>query len=459
MFKFCPSDIRRSGVLDEYDANNANLLDRWNEVGERFNQRAMHGIDPYQKVSRHRTGPDILGTYRNGDNFSGVNFASQDYLSLSSHIYVVAAAKSAADDFGVHSAGSAALMGNTSLSIELEQRLGEFLGYASVTVFPIGWAAGYGAVKTLVRKSDHVIIDLLAHACLQEAARDATANVHPVPHLSVNAIERRLVRIRKEHPESGILVITETLFSMDSDTPDLRTIQDLCRAHGATLFVDCAHDLGALGETGRGVLEEQSMVGGVDVLMGSFSKTFASNGGFVACNNTALKFGLRANCGPSTFTNAMSPIQAAAVLAALSIISGNEGATRRRRLLRNIERLRAGLESIGFTPLGRPSPIVPIILGSMEYARLMTHHAMADGGIVNLVEYPAVSTNTARWRLQIMAGHDDDHIDRMVEVAAASRELANAHLAHMYQIENQRSVHPLEGSGVGGINVAPSGEL
>jgi hypothetical protein len=121
----------------------------------------------------------------------------------------------------------------------------------------------------------------------------------------------------------------------------IRAIQELCRAHGATLFVDCAHDLGALGSTGRGVLEEQGIVGGVDVLMGSFSKTFASNGGFVACNNPALKFGLRYNCGPSTFTNAMTPIQAAVVLAALAIVNSNEGAERRRRLLHNSERLRA----------------------------------------------------------------------------------------------------------------------
>ncbi len=402
-----------------------------------FHSRNNFRLDPFQRISRHRIGPDIIGSYRDGAAFNGVNFASQYYLSLSSHLYIVAAAKAAANDFGVHSAGSASLMGNTSLSVELEKRLGEFLGYESVTVFPIGWAAGCGAVKALVRKGDHVLIDLLAHACLQEAARDATDKVHVVPHLSADAIERRLVRIRKEDPDSGILVVTETLFSMDSDTPDIRAIQELCRTHKATLFVDCAHDLGAMGATGRGVLEEQELIGGVDVLMGSFSKTFASNGGFVACNSPALKFGLRSNCGPSTFTNAMTPIQAAVVLAALAIVSGNEGAVRRKRLVHNVERLRAGLRDKGFEPLSRPSAIVPVILGNMERARLMTRHALEQGGIVKLVEYPAVSTSTARWRLQVMTDHDDDHIDRVIEVACLARDRAAQHLEEIRRIENQ----------------------
>lgn len=436
MLEYCPTDALESIVLKFYDEANIDLIGRWDGVGDFMELRNSYGLDPFQRVSRHKIGPDINGLHRDGSRFSGVNFASQDYLSLSSHPYVVAAAKAAADDFGVHSAGSAALMGNTSLSLELEKRLGAFLGYQSVTVFPIGWAAGYGAVKALVRKGDHVVIDLLAHACLQEAARDATDKVHVVPHLSPDAIERRLIRLRKEDPDSGILVVTETLFSMDSDTPDIRAIQDLCRAHKATLFVDCAHDLGAMGATGRGVLEEQGLIGGVDILMGSFSKTFASNGGFVACNNPALKFGLRYSCGPSTFTNAMTPIQAAVVLAALAIVSGNEGAARRARLLHNVERLRAGLRAKGFEPLGRASAIVPVILGNMPRARLMTRHALEQGGIVNLVEYPAVSTNTARWRLQVMADHDDDHVDRMIEVACLASARATLHLDEIHRIEN-----------------------
>lgn len=408
-------------VFDFYDQSVPDLLSRWDKVGQWFEARSDVGFDPYQRVVHTGIGTKASGTQRNGAPFSGVNFASQDYLSLSAHPQLIAAACTAARDMGVHSAGSAALMGNTALSVELERRLAAFTGYQHCTVFPIGWAAGYGAVKTLLRKHDHVVIDALAHACLQEAAADATPNVHRVPHLSNAAVERRLERIRRAHGDAGILVVTETLFSMDSDVPDIAALQAMCRRFDATLLVDCAHDLGAFGATGRGNLEAQGMVGKVDVLMGSFSKTFASTGGFVACNNAAFKFGLRAACGPSTFTNAMTPLQAAVVLKALEIISGPEGAERRQKLMSNILRLRGSLEASGFTLLGVPSAIVPAVLGDGPLSRLMTRTAFDLGAVVNLVEHPAVARNGARWRLQVMADHSDADIDLFCSIATQAR--------------------------------------
>lgn len=428
MFDSCPLDALESGTLDFYDESDPDLLARWNATGEWWGRRVQSGIDPYQKVTTSRIGPETVGCYRDGTAFRGVNFASQDYLSLSNHPQITAAAKSAIDLLGVHSAGSAALMGNTSLSVELERLLCRFLGYPECTVFPIGWAAGYGVVKTLVRPTDHIIIDILAHACLQEAARDATLNVHHHPHLSTEGVERRLKRIRAKFEDCGILVITETLFSMDSDIPDIAALQELCRRYRATLLVDCAHDLGAIGSTGRGVLEEQNMVGAVDVLMGSFSKTFASLGGFVACQNKGLKFGLRGNCGPSTFTNAMSPVQAATVAAALNVVESAEGAERRGRLINNVHLLRGKLSDAGFEVLGRPSAIVPVVLGNAALSRLMTRYAIQAGAIVNLVEYPAVAKNANRWRLQVMADHTTDQIDQSVQVAILARHKAGAHV-------------------------------
>jgi glycine C-acetyltransferase len=159
----------------------------------------------------------------------------------------VEAAREAIDRFGVHSAGSAALMGNTTLSLELEHWLAAFLGYADCTIFPTGWAAGYGVIKALVRPADFVVIDQLAHASLQEGARNATGNVFSVPHRSHAAVGKRLERIRSSNAGVGIMVITEALFSMDSDVPDLRPLVDSCRRWGATLMVDAAHDLGAIG--------------------------------------------------------------------------------------------------------------------------------------------------------------------------------------------------------------------
>ena len=193
-------------------------------------------------------------------------------------------------------------------------------------------------------------------------------------------------------------------------------------------MVDCAHDLGAIGPTGRGYLEIQDFVGGPDVLMGSFSKTFASNGGFVATNVRELKHGLRYACGPSTFSNAMSPVNAAVVSACIDIVQSEEGAELRRRLIENVQYLRQRLQQEQFEVLGQESAIVPVILGDNRISRLMTKYALATGGIVNLVEYPAVSRNTCRWRLQVMAFHTRTQIERFVEIAVHARQAATEEL-------------------------------
>lgn len=436
MFENIPGQLRTSLPAVEQHNHPVDLLARWDEPGKWWQDRVQHKLDPYQKYSTSRVGNFIEGAHRDGTEFRGHNFASQDYLSLSSHPALIAAAKSAIDTYGLHSAGSAALMGNTALSVALERRLEAFLGFDDVVVFPIGWAAGYGAVKTLVKPTDHVVIDILAHACLQEAAHDATENVHVHSHLNIRAVESRLARIRREDETNGILVVTETLFSMDSDMPDIPALQDICNRYNATLLVDCAHDLGALGKTGRGKLEDFGLVGKVDVLVGAFSKSFASMGGFVATNNKGFRFALRGQCGPSTFTNAMSPIQAAVILGSLDIVDSEEGAARRNRLMENSLRLRAGLEDAGFEVLGKPSAVVPMLIGDVLLARLMTRYAVEYGGIVNLVEHPAVARNACRWRLQVMSDHTEAQIDAMVEIAIKSREMAEMHIEWLSANDN-----------------------
>jgi glycine C-acetyltransferase len=275
------------------------------------------------------------------------------------------------------------------------------------------------------------VIDLLAHACLQEAARDATQNVHQFRHCSTNALESKLKRIRAKDSVNGILVVTETVFSMDSDVPDIEAVQKLCKTYSATLMVDIAHDFGAIGETGHGHLGLQNMLGKVDVVMGSFSKTFASNGGFAACNNPALKLALRYNCGPLTFTNAITPVAATIVSECLRIVKSEEGKHRREKLMQNILHLRKGMEEAGFEILGQPSAIVPVILGNNALSLLVTKHCLKLGGIVNLVEYPAVSKNTCRWRLQVMTDHTFEQIDRFVEIAREARTLGKQELENL----------------------------
>ncbi|MGO8224459.1 aminotransferase class I/II-fold pyridoxal phosphate-dependent enzyme [Rhizobium ruizarguesonis] len=419
-------DVFGGVTTDYYDQAVIDLPGRWKPMTGWWDARMRIGVDPYSKYTAARIDTEIVAYARNGEPFPGINFASQDYLNLATEKRVINAATEAAERYGVHSAGSSALMGLTEITVELERKLATFLGVADATVFPTGWGAGYGLIRTLVRRNDHVVIDVLAHACLQEGADAATGNVHRFPHCSNEGVERRLARIRAENPGAGILVVTETVFSMDSDVPDIAGLQAICTRYGATLMVDVAHDLGAVGRGGRGYLEIQGALMTVDIIMGSFSKTFGSNGGFVASNRVELKLALRYGCGTLTFTNAISPMQAAAVLSCLAIVDSPEGERRRKRLMGNVMHMRSSLQSVGFQVLGEPSAIVPVVLGSNGLSRKMTSYMLNHGAIVNLVEYPAVAKNGCRWRVQLMHNHTREQIDAFVMTAVAARDAVSS---------------------------------
>jgi glycine C-acetyltransferase len=408
--------ILGGSVATYLNVSGKNILDRFQSHTDWHDARYEFGLDPYSKGSNGAILTECQAQDRNGKIIHGINMASQDYLSLGSHPSIKEAAKMAVDRYGFHSAGSPALMGNTTPSIALEKKLAEFVGMQECVIFPTGWAAAYGVIRGLIKPDDCVIIDALAHASLVEGARAATKNVYVFPHLSLAGLERRLKRVRAEKPEAGILVVTESLFSMDSDTPDLVAHQELARKYDALLLVDAAHDLGCLGATGRGHLETQGLLGKVDLLMGSFSKTFASNGGFVASNHPALKLALRYGSCPLTFSSAISPVQASVVLESIRIIESNEGKLRRSQMLQNANYLRQTLKNSGFEVMGDPSAIVPAILGDSGRSRFITKHCLEGGALVNLVEYPAVAKNAARVRLQVMSDHTYQQIDRFVDI-------------------------------------------
>jgi 7-keto-8-aminopelargonate synthetase-like enzyme len=400
---------------------------RWQDV------RRQSGLWPFSRSTEEAPTPVCAVKDDRGLRMHGVNFASQDYLSLSGHPAIKAAAKEAIDEYGVHSAGSPALVGNTRQSIALERKIADFLAMEEVVLFSTGWAAGYGVIKGLVRSSDYIVMDNLAHACLQEGAAAATKNVSLFRHLQNDECRAKLRAIRAKDSQNGVMVVTEGLFSMDSDTPDLAQLQELCREYNATLVVDVAHDLGCLGEDGRGHIGLQKMLGKVDLVMGSFSKTFASNGGFVACKSRAVKEYLRFYSSPCTFSNALSPVQAAAVLKAFDIVDSAEGRELRFALLRNVLSLRAQLGEAGLDVYGDPSAIVCVKVGGEQLARLASRQLPALGLIANLVEFPAVPKGQARFRMQVMANHTEQNItDAVVRlrtaVERATTELDNDNL-------------------------------
>ena len=427
------AEVALSGSMKDFrHIPGRDLLGRANAFYEWQQARRQSGLWPLGRSTEHGPHSRCQARTDEGGLFEGINFASQDYLSLSSHPEVCEVAIKTMHDFGVHSAGSPALVGNTSLSLLLERTIGEFLNMDHVALFPTGWAAGFGVVKGLVRRNDHIVMDMLSHACLQEGASAATSNIHYFRHNDVAAAREKLAKIRATDNENGILVITESLFSMDSDTPDIRALQEAASEYGATLVVDVAHDLGCLGD-GRGHIGIQDMIGKVDLVMGSFSKTFASNGGFVACRDRSVKEYLRYYSSPNTFSNALSPVQAAVVRKCFEIVQSPEGAALRTKLMTNVKTLRELLHCCGLETYGDPSAIVCVKMGAESLARLVSRRLPAAGLLANLVEFPAVPKGRARFRLQVMANH------QVHDISEAVRRLSEATVAAQAEDESLKS--------------------
>lgn len=397
--------------------------------------RATHGVWQYARMLDGAPQPVASIEDETGVAARGVNFASQDYLSLATHPAVLDAATAALRDAGPHSAGSAVLLGNTRLSRQLEQAIAELVHMEHVTLFPTGWGAAFGAITALVHGMDHIVIDQYAHASLRQGASAATGNLRVHRHLDCGHVQELLAGIRARDRANGILVVTEGLFSMDADTPDLARLQALCHAYGATLLVDVAHDLGALGTDGGGCIAAQGMLGKIDIVMGAFSKTFSSNGGFVAVGTMAAKRHLQLCAGPHMFSNALSPVQCAVILACIDIVRSSEGGLLRTALLRNATLLRQRLQDAGHTCMGMPSPIVPVLIGSEPVSRLAGKLLFRQAVFANQVEFPGVPLGASRLRLQLMAHHTSGHVRRAAAVIddAITRARAGMQAAGAYR--------------------------
>src|ERR1700686_2386861 len=404
----------------------ADLLGRTEGFFKWQNLRRQTGLWPFSRATEDGPSTVCWAQDDSGNKMRGVNFASQDYLSLSSHSGVKSTAKETIERCGVHSAGSPALVGNTSYSVALERKIAEFLKMEEIVLYPTGWAAGFGVIKGLVRSADHVVMDMLSHSCLQEGANAATNNIHLFRHLDNEYCRNVLAKIRAKDKDNGILVVTEGLFAMESEPPDLAPLQMLCREFNPTRVVDVAHDLGCLGDDGRGHIGIQNMLSTIDIVMGSFSKTFASNGGFVACKSRAVKEYLRFYSAPATFSNALSPVQAATILKAFEIVDSVEGRVHRLALMANVLSLRHQLREAGLDYYGDPSAIVCVKMGTEGLARLVSKRLSELGLIANLVEFPAVPKGAARIRMQVMANHSEKNIGDAVRILKSARVQAKA---------------------------------
>lgn len=388
----------------------SNLLERTAKFGNWVKIRQENEVFPYSRSLVTAVGPVATIKDDVGRLSKGLNFASQDYLSMNTNPAVCEAAREAITKYGVHSAGSPVLLGNTIPSLELESGLKDYLQTQEVVLFPTGWAAAFGTITALVRAEDYIVMDELSHASLQTGAYFATRKVSRCKHLDIEAIIEVVKKIRAEDTKNGILVITESLFSMDSDSPDIKRLQVACKEYNATLMVDVAHDLGALGPHGLGHLGVQKLVGQVDLVMGSFSKTFASNGGFLATHSQDVRQYVKYFGGSHTFSNAISPVQCSSVKKVLDIVRSPEGDRLRADLLNIVTFFRKELKSFGFDCLGEPSAIIPVPIGSEAVARIASKLLFQRGLLLNLVEFPAVKIGAARFRLQVMSSHTKEQV-------------------------------------------------
>lgn len=413
-------DPLRGSFAEFARPSGADLIARTAPIVPWIQARREAKVWPYARAVHGGIGATARAEGETLEVREGLNFATQDYLSLSSHPAVLDAAQSALRRYGVHSGGSSALQGRSDISRALEREIGDLLEMEHVVLFSSGWGAAFGVVTALIRPDDHIIMDRLAHASLQTGAAAATGNIMRIEHLSVDALRRALQEVRASDSQNGILVITEGLFSMDSDSPDLRAMQSVCREYRATLLVDVAHDFGALGPGGSGHIGREEMLGEIDIVMGSFSKTFASNGGFVATRHAGVRSYVEAFGGPHAFSNAMSPIQIATVRESLRIVRSPEGTERRASLMTAVLTLRAALAAHGARCLGDPSAVVPVMVGHTGLARLASGEVLKRGLFSNLVEFPAVGVRAARFRLQVQSAHTPAQAMEAANIVAAS---------------------------------------
>jgi glycine C-acetyltransferase len=422
------------------------LLGRTEAFFEWQDARRGAGLWPYSRSLDAAPHPACGVRSERGTGATGLNFLSQDYLSLSTHPQVVEAAHRTLRDHGLHSAGSGMLGGNSALSLALEDALAEALDTPHVALFSTGWGAGFGTITALVRPDDYVVMDTLAHACLQTGAAAATRNVIRFRHRDNEAVRRHLRKIRSRDGLNAILVVTEGLFSMDSDVPAIEELQAICHEWGATLLVDMAHDFGAMGPGGTGSVGAQGMLGKVDLVMGAFSKTFASNGGFLATRSAAVRQFVRVFGGPHIFSNAMSPVSAAVVAEALRIVRSAEGDRLRATLFENITVLRGELDRRGVEALGEPSPVVPVVVGDAPVARVAAKMIFDRGVFVNLVEYPAVPIRGSRFRMQVMAGHSAEQARAAAAVVAGAIHEAREIVEGEFAIPFRGIIDPVAGA-------------
>lgn len=338
-----------------------------------------------------------------------IMMGSNNYLGLTHHPAVLAAAKAALERYGSGCTGSRFLNGTLDLHEQLESELAEFFGKESCLVFSTGYQANLGLISGLVGRGDVVVLDKLDHASIVDGAKMSHGDTVRFNHGDLVGLERKLQALE---PNTGVMIVVDGVYSMEGDIADVPGILKVAQRFGAALAVDDAHAVGVLGPKGDGTAAHFGLTDDVDLIVGTFSKSLASIGGFVAGTETVIHF-LKHHSRPLIFTAALPPSNTAGVLEALHIMQHEPW--RRDQLWTNALRLQEGLRSLGFDIGPTETPIVPVLIGPLEKTFLFWRKLFDAGVFTNPVVPPAVPPSQCRLRTSLMATHAPEQIDQALE--------------------------------------------
>jgi len=338
-----------------------------------------------------------------------IMIGSNNYLGLTTHPKVKEAAAQALRKYGTSCTGSRFLNGTISLHVELEERLARFTGKEAALVFSTGFLANLGTISALVGRHDTVIIDYDDHASIVDGCQLCLGKTIRFRHNDMTALRRAL---EKADQKRGKLVVVDGVFSMEGDIAPLPEITALCKEFGARLMVDDAHSIGVLGKNGSGTASHFGLTDEVDIIMGTFSKSFASLGGFIAANAEVIDY-IKHVSRALIFSASMTPASIAACLASLDIMENEP--ERRERLWQITRRMHREYRSLGFDIGNTQTPIIPIIIGDDMKVFIFWKRLLEEGVFVNPVRSPAVPAGRALLRTSYMATHTDEQLDRVLE--------------------------------------------
>jgi 8-amino-7-oxononanoate synthase len=319
------------------------------------------------------------------------------------------AAIDAVRKYGSGCAGSRFLNGTLDIHVELETKLASFCRKPAALTFSTGYQTNLGIISSLAGKDDVVIIDKLDHASIIDACRLSFAGVKKFKHSDMASLEFVL----KECGDRGKLVVVDGVYSMEGDIAPLPDIVPLCRKYGARLMVDDAHGIGVLGATGRGTAEHFGLEREVDVIMGTYSKSLASIGGFVAADEDVIHY-MKHTSRPLIFSASPPPASVASVIAALDVI--DEEPERRQQLWNNTAKMMRAFKNMGFDTGISTTPIIPLLMGEMDRAFMMWKILNDEGVFVNPVVPPATQPGRCLIRTSYMATHTEAMLDQVLAV-------------------------------------------